>query len=119
MLLRMLRTLLLVAALLGVTGEAAAVAAVPVAPHRAESTATMSAECMEMMPDADGERSLPCDGTFKCMLAMGCISLSAMAEFGSPPAGERLRTAPGYWTSVEILRGASFAPEPDPPMILG
>lgn len=114
---RLLRTLLLVAALLGLAGQAAAVAAAPLAPHGSQAASPMTDECMEMMADSGDQdpRSLPCDGTYKCMLAMGCVSQSLTVGFADSAGRERTRAAQEYWPAVAVLRGASFAPEPDPP----
>jgi hypothetical protein len=113
--LRALQVLLLFAALLGLAGEATAVAAVqPIAAPPAAAS-PMSDDCMAMMEKSKDSRSAPCDGTFKCMLAMGCLSLTATAEFGSAEVAAQRPVTEEYWPAVAILRGASFAPEPDPP----
>ena len=70
---------------------------------------------MKMMAESEDPQPAPCDGTFKCMLAMGCLSLAATAEFGSAGIGQQVQPAPQYWPGIATLRGASFAPEPDPP----
>jgi len=116
---RLLRTLLLVAALLGLAGQATAIAAVPLAAQSSEAASTMTEDCMEMMSDSEEPQSLPCDGSFKCMLAMGCLSLNAMAELSSPRSEDRARSTQGYWPAVVILQGASFAPDPHPPSTFG
>ena len=117
--LRALSVLLLFAALLGLAGQATAMAAVPLAAHSSEAAPTMTQDCMEMMPDSEEPQSLPCDGSFKCMLAMGCLSLNAMAELSIPASDDRVRSTQAYWPVVVILRGASFAPEPHPPATFG
>jgi len=113
---RALQALLLFAALLGLAGQATAMAAARPVASSSAATSQMTEDCMEMTAESKDSQPKPCDGTFKCMLAMGCLSLNAMAEFGRSPNGEQqVRSAQEYWPAVAILRGASLAPEPDPP----
>lgn len=107
------RFMLLFAALLGLAGQATATTAVQAAAPAAE--VTVSDDCMEMMADREDSKPNPCDGSFKCMAAMGCLSLNMIAEFSAPRHGEQVRSTEEYWPAVTILRGATFAPEPDPP----
>jgi len=118
---RALRTLLLIAALLGLAGQSVALAAAPPPPAPVSAPA-MSAECAEMMTmheDGSSKKKAPCDGTFKCMVAMGCLSVSVLPDAGGPSDAAPLSGAPDYWPAVAILHGASFAPDPDPPTLLG
>jgi hypothetical protein len=112
---RALQALLLFAALLGLAGQAMAMAAVQPVASSSPTASPMTDDCMEMTADREDSKPQPCDGTFKCMLAMGCLSLNLIAEFGAPRNGGQVRSTEEYWPVVAILRGASFAPEPDPP----
>jgi len=116
---RALQALLLFAALLGLAGQAAAMAPVQPIASSPATASNMAEDCMEMMADDADSQSKPCDGTFDCMLAMGCLSLAATAEFGSSEVDRQVQETQGYWPAVAILRGASFAPEPDPPTTFG
>jgi hypothetical protein len=108
--------LLLFAALLGLAGQATAMAAVPPIASSSATASNMAGDCMEMMADDENSQSAPCDGTFKCMLAMGCLSLNAIAELArSADSEQQVRSDQEYWPAIAILRGTSLAPEPDPP----
>ena len=115
MIMRALRVLLLFAALLGLAGQATAIAAVPLTAHSPMAVSAMSEDCMEMMADSGEPESLPCDGSFKCMLAMGCLSVNAMAELSSPSIETQGRSTQTYWPAVAIYRGSTSEPEPHPP----
>lgn len=116
---RALQALLLFAALLGLAGQATAKAAVQPMASSSATASNMTEDCMEMMADDEDSQSAPCDGTFKCMAAMGCLSLAATVEIGSSEVGEQIQATLEYWPAVAILCGASFAPEPDPPTTFG
>ena len=116
---RALQALLLFAALLGLAGQAAAMAPMQPIASSPATASHMAEDCMEMMADDEDSQPKPCDGTFDCMLAMGCLSLTATAEFGSSEVGRRIQATLEYWSAIAILHGASFAPEPDPPTTFG
>ena len=114
----MLKIWLLVAALMGLAGEATAIAAAqPIV--REAPAAAMSDDCMKMMAGHEDENAPPCDGSFKCMLAMGCLSVNVLPEAGAQAVGETSLSAPGYWPAVSALQGTSDPPETDPPTRLG
>ena len=117
--LRSMRILLLIAALLGLVGQATAMAAVPLPAHALKAAAGMSEDCMEIMSGSEEPPSLPCDGSFKCMLAMGCLTLNATAELDSALIEQRAQSVPDYWPAVAVLRGSSVEPEPHPPASFG
>ena len=111
------RYLLIFAALLGL---AAPVTAMPTAAvSSAEAASTMPDDCMEMMADREDPKKSPCDGSFKCMLAMGCLSLNLVAEVSGVTAGETSVTAPEYWPAVTALHGTNSPPDTDPPTTFG
>ena len=116
---RALRILLLIAALLGLTGQATAMAAEPLAAASSMAASAMSEDCMEMMGDTEQPEPLQCDGSFKCMLAMGCLSLNAMAPLSGASIAGQAEPTQGYWPATAILLGASVAPEPHPPATFG
>lgn len=79
----------------------------------------MSGDCMEMMADREDSKPLTCDGSFKCMLAMGCLSLNMIAEASCVTDKGLVPARMEFWPSVAILRGTTFAPELDPPTPFG
>ena len=80
---------------------------------------SMPEDCMKMMAKHEDSQSSPCDGSFKCMFAMGCLSVNLIPEVTGASTGEPSVTAPEYWSVVTILHGTSYAPDPDPPTAFG
>lgn len=113
---RALSLVLLVALVLGLTGQAPAMAQPPQAGASAQA---MAADCPEMMGDHQKQKKSPCDGTLHCMLAMGCLSLNLTPEAGAATIGESPASPPQYWPAVATLRGTSSPPDTDPPNALG
>ena len=110
--------MLLVALVLGLTGQAPAMAQLPQAGAGATAQA-MSADCPEMMGDHQKQKKSPCDGTLHCMLAMGCLSLNLAPEPGATIASHSPASPPQYWPAVATLHGTSSPPDTDPPNALG
>lgn len=109
----MLKLCLIFAALLGLAAEGTAIAATQPSVH--EAVAAMTEDCIKMMAEHEDKKSSPCDGSFKCMLAMGCLSVNMIPEAGDASVGEPSMTTPEYWSAVVALQGTSYPPETDPP----
>lgn len=114
---RLLQTLLVIGALVGLFGQSMALARFTNAPVSQES-ARPSNDCMEAMAQAPqpSKPGQPCHGiTLDCIAAMGCTVpalLGGSPELGVGPAPSE----PLLWTaSASMLSGRSLAPEPDPP----
>lgn len=111
---RTLGLCLLFAAVLGLAGESAAIAASQPLVHETV-VSSLTDDCLEMMAPDKAPPSKPCDGSFKCMLAMGCLSAN-MILHSAVSSPERLRgPAQAYWPAVAVLRGESLIPETHPP----
>lgn len=111
---------MLLGALLGLFGQAAALAIGPRFTTLVEATAaeSMPMDCAEM-PQKDPEPSTPCKGlTLDCIAAMGCSLPIVLAAAGpldlAQDEGAPLRRA----SSTQVLAGRSIAPEPYPPTLL-
>ena len=121
---RCLSVLMLIGAILGLLGQAAAFAhIVPV--ESAEQTVTaaqMSAECAEMMGLAKQKPKAekPCQGmTPDCIAKMGCAV--AVALLPDAPIDLAISAATGGLAQIPVERlvGRSLTPEPEPPAFLG
>jgi hypothetical protein len=118
---RSLSLLLLLGALLGLFGQAAAFAIGP----RVAATATevavaqsMPMDCAEM-PRKPAKEPMPCKGlTLDCIAAMGCV-LPVVLGDTLPLDLTNDESAPlERWSSTPVLAGRSIAPEPYPPTLL-
>lgn len=115
---RLLHLALVLGALLGLFGQAVALAHTP--PRPASEEMTMSEDCMKMMaPQAPAKRETPCKGlTLDCIAAMGC---SVPMVLGEPLA---VRPTPGIrmalpWEAPPVqLPGRSIPPDPHPPSLI-
>jgi hypothetical protein len=115
---RALSLVLLVALVLGLTGQAPVMAQAPQAASGA-SAQVMDADCAAMMAGHEQPAKEPCDGTLHCMLAMGCLSATPVGEPDSSATPPRPETPQEYWPAVSVLTGTNFGPEPDPPTLFG
>jgi hypothetical protein len=81
----------------------------------------MDADCMAMMAKQQpASEKKPCKGlTLDCIAAMGCVVPLVAADVASGIDTPRIYGAPGFWPTSTVLIGKSFAPDPDPPTILG
>lgn len=122
---RTLHLLLVLGALLGLLGQAAAYASgprTPAAPMAASTTgmSTMDAECMEMMQKAPQPAEKPCKGlTLDCIAAMGCVIPMVLRDPAAPEAVPEMFPIQAYWPAATVLVGNGLAPELHPPTILG
>ena len=79
----------------------------------------MSADCMEMMAGHEQPKPKPCDGTLGCMIAMGCLTFTALPE-PNLNTGDAVPALPTYYPLPGMLLKRSVAgPEPDPPTTFG
>lgn len=117
---RLLASLLLLGALIGLFGAQAAYAHGPVT-AKADTAMAMDADCMAMMAKQQpAPAKKPCKGlTLDCIAAMGCVVPLVVADLATGIATPRIFGAPGFWPTNTVLTGKSFAPDPDPPMDLG
>lgn len=117
---RFFTSLLLLGAIIGLFGAQAAYARGPVAVKVATAMA-MDANCMAMMAkQKPAPENKPCKGlTLDCIAAMGCVVPLAAADLASGVATPRSYDRLGFWPTHDVLTGKSFAPDPEPPTILG
>jgi len=122
--LKLLRHLVCLGLLLGLTGNGVAVAA-PCAFMTQNHSAVMAdmpdcpmgSTCPDCgAPASDHGKSGKAPG---CMMMTGCITALAMREPIAPLADQNRTTAAVFWPSAPILAGRDTAPEPEPPAFLG
>lgn len=116
---RVLRLVLVIAAIFGLFGQTVAVAASPATVTvQATAPAMVPMDCLEMMQGASG-KSLPCERmTLGCIAGMGC-SIPVMLDVGSPfLVRAMVETAAPAWSVTPALKGRSLHPEPHPPNAL-
>ena len=116
MALLILRYLLAIAALAGLAGAATAA---PLPQASRDEAPAMSADCMEMMAGREQPRQKPCDGTFDCMVAMGCLTFVALPEPNWSTSDPVPAVATYYPLPTILLEGSITGPEPDPPTTFG
>ena len=118
---RWLTFLLLVGALLGLLAQETAFASAPALPSAETAfAAAMSDECAEMMGIKKSQKSAPCKGlTLDCIAAMGCVVPLVAADLATGLTSPHIYGALGFWPTISVLTGKSFAPDPDPPTNLG
>ncbi len=116
---RAISLLLLLGALIGLFGQAAAYASIPSADTPPMASAGMTDECMKMMAEQRQPARKPCTGmTLDCIAAMGCVVPLTLVEpfllrvvlLMALPAVE---AAP-----VRPLIAHVLAPEPEPPSLI-
>jgi hypothetical protein len=116
---RLLSLILLLGALLGLFGQAAAFAMSPPFTPATEATAvqSMPMDCAEM-PQKEPEQT-PCKGlTLDCIAAMGCTLPTLLAEAGPLDLANDEGAPIERSISTPVLTGRSIAPEPYPPTLL-
>lgn len=121
---RWLSLLLLLGALLGLTGQEAAFAHVmpAVQAQQVAVPAQMSPECAEMMGLANQKQKSdqPCQGmTPECIAKMGCAVPLALLPPLASDAAPQFRAATPLQMPVAPLVGRDTGPEPEPPARLG
>lgn len=118
---RLLASLLLVGALLGLFGAELAYARGVPPVLTAPKAMTMDADCMAMMAKPQpAPETKPCKGmTLECIAAMGCVVPLMVADMTDAVAAPFLYDAPDFWPRTNVLTGQSLAPDPEPPTILG
>jgi hypothetical protein len=118
---RLLASLLLVGALLGLFGAQLAYAhGVPTVVSAPQVTA-MDADCMAMMAKQQPTpKGTPCKGlTLDCIGAMGCVVPIVLGNAAPSPMSPWFHDQATFWTTVSVLHGHEYAPEPEPPTLLG
>ncbi len=118
---------LLIGALLGLFGQAAAFAlAQPVAGQAAghetalAAAAEMSADCAEMMGLEKQHPGQPCAGmTLDCIAKMGCSSTLMLVAPAAADFPHEYRGGIPMLMPVATLVGLNLSPEPHPPSRLG
>jgi len=118
---RILSLLLLLGAIAGLFGQAAAYAAGPHAPMTSTAVSQMSEDCMEMMQERQPEPDKkPCNGlTLDCIAAMGCTLPFVLREVLPQMAVAAPAAARAFWPLVTVLVGSDRPPEIHPPTLLG
>jgi hypothetical protein len=113
--------LMLLGALIGLVGQEAAFAGAPAHARAAimkmsESTAPMSADCMEMMQKAPQPAQKPCKGlTLDCIAAMGCVIPLAVTPESALVQKMIHARMEHFPAPANALTGRALAPEPEPP----
>jgi hypothetical protein len=115
---RSLSLILLLGALLGLFGQAAAFAIGPrlgAAPPQVAAAPSMPMDCAEM-PQEDVEKPIPCKGlTLECIAAMGCVLPVMLGETGPLDMANDEGAPLQRSSTTPVLTGRSIAPEPYPP----
>lgn len=121
---RALHLFLLLGALIGLFGQAAAYASVP-APVAATMTmsdmadAGMSEDCMKMMAQQQQPQQKPCKGmTLACIAAMGCVVPMVVRDDSLALVSREADSSLAFWPTTTVLRGSDLTPEPEPPTLL-
>lgn len=119
---RLLASLLLLGALIGLFGAELAYAhAIAPATVSAPRAMTMDADCMAMMAKQQpAPEQKPCKGlTLECIAAMGCVVPLIAADFETGIPERILYGTSDFWPATDKLAGKSLAPDPEPPTTLG
>lgn len=111
-----LRKLLVLIALLGALGQAAAYAAPATQPIAVTATAS-EMDCADMDMAASKHDTTPCRGmTLACIAMMGCVSTPLVAAEPSA-AAVRMRYARILYITIDaVLAGVTVEPEIFPPI---
>lgn len=117
---RVLQLLLLLGAMIGLVGQAAAYSSVSIAVAAPMAVAGMNADCMQTMAQDQQPADKPCKGlTLDCIAAMGCIVPMVLRDAPTVPSSSVLHQTMQFWTTTTSLHGSNLKPEPEPPTILG
>ena len=117
---RALQLLLLLGAMVGLIGQAAAYASAPVVVSAPMAMAGMSADCMKAMAQEQQPAGKPYKGlTLDCIAAMGCVVPIVLRDAPPVPSSPDLHQAMAFWTTTTTLHGSDLKPEPEPPTFLG
>lgn len=117
---RALHLFLLLGALIGLFGQAAAYASSPSVMSAPMAMSGMSADCMKMMAQKQQPAQKPCKGmTLDCIAAMGCVVPIVLGDAPAMPAPLAPIKVAAFWPSATVLRGSELTPEPEPPTLLG
>lgn len=121
---RALHLLLLLGALIGLFGQAAAYASLP-SPTSASMTMSdmadsgMSEDCMKLMAQQQPQQK-PCKGmTLACIAAMGCVVPMVVRNDSPALASREAAPSLAFWPTTTVLLGSDLTPEPEPPTLLG
>lgn len=116
---RLLSSLLLVGALLGLFGAQMAYARS--VPPIESAPMAMDADCMAMMAKQQpAPKHKPCNGlTLECIAAMGCVVPLIAADLAGGVAAPRIYGSPSFWPTTTVLASETIAPDPEPPTTLG
>jgi hypothetical protein len=114
-----LRLFLLLGALIGLFGQAAAYASVPPAVSAPMAMSGMSEDCMKMMAEQQQPAQKPCKGmTLDCIAAMGCVVPMVLRNDAPALASHETDPTAAFWPTIIVLRGSELTPEPEPPTLL-
>ena len=117
---RVLHLLLLLGAMIGLFGQAAAYASGPSTKSTPMAMSGMGADCMKMMAQHEQPGQKPCEGmTLDCIAAMGCVVPIILGDAPPMPASLAPVKVAAFWPSSTVLRGSELTPEPEPPTLLG
>lgn len=116
---RFVRLALVLGALVGLFGQAMALAHGPARPASQETK--MSDDCMQMMAREAPQKQqrTPCKGlTLDCIAAMGCSVPMILGEPFAIGPSSGLSTALHWGAPPGLLSGRSIPPDPDPPSLI-
>lgn len=117
---RVLHLFLLLGALVGLMGQAAAYASNPAPVSAPMAISGMSADCMNAMAQKQQPSGKPCKGlTLDCVASMGCVVPMVLRDAPRVPASPVAHGAMAFWTTTTTLHGSDLKPEPEPPTFLG
>lgn len=115
----LLRHLLLLGVVLGLSGQGVAYASSPCNTMMQQQAMAGMPDCM-MGQDKSGKQSAPCkEMTPGCFAMAGCASLVALDTPAAVVGTPLVVAAAATWPATSVLIGRSIAPDPDPPSILG
>lgn len=116
---RWISLLLLLGAMVGLFGQAAAYASIPAPTASSPAIAGMSEECMQMMARHTEPEKKPCTGiTLDCIAAMGCTVPLTLVEPFVLPVVAPIAAPVLAISSARPLEAHSSAPEPEPPSLI-
>ena len=119
----LMRHLLLLGVILGLSGQGVAFASSPCAEMQKEQT--MSRPMADMPDCAMGQHksddgSAPCKNmTPGCLAMAGCVALVAVDALSLTTQAPLPVASRNLWPTTPVLLGRSIAPDPDPPSLLG
>lgn len=113
--------LLLLGAIIGLSGQAFAETSMPCA-EMVEQQTTAMASMADCCPDAhkSGNDSAPCkDMAAACLAMVGCTTIATLENDHLSIPGFAAQIATKFWSITPVLYGRTIPPDPDPPLLIG